>query len=151
LVAAAGGLAGLAVGRAGVALLHQIQVPTEIITMPAFDMDQRTLTFELAIAMATALLVGLGPAIATTRVDLAGSLKTSERGNAAGRLTARSVRVAVQVALSLVLLTLTVFAVQAFHRILDRGPGFRTTNMAMITVDAGQAGRHGTDAARYFE
>jgi predicted permease len=151
LVAAAGGVGGLAVGRAGIALLHQIRLTSEIVTMPAFAMDQRTLTFSLAIAMATAFLVGLGPAVATTRVDLAGSLKISERGSASGRLTARAVLVGVQVALSLVLLTLTIFAVQVFHRILDRGPGFRTANIAKITVDPGQTGRHGAEAARFFE
>jgi hypothetical protein len=54
------------------------------------------------------------------------------------------------VALSLVLLTLTVFAVQTFNRILDRGPGFRTTNVAKVTVDAGQAGYRDGDAAQFF-
>jgi putative ABC transport system permease protein len=150
LIAIGGGLAGLAVGRVGIALLRQIPLPTEVITLPAFDLDARNFLFSLAVAMATALLVGLGPSFATTRVDLAGSLKTSDRGNVAGRLNARSALVAIQVALSLVVLTLAVFAFQTFKRIMDRGPGFRTTNVAKVTVDAGQNGYRGADAAQFF-
>src|SRR5262249_22089494 len=146
-IAAGGGLAGLAVGRLGIAVLRQIRIPTEVITLPAFDLDQRTLAFSLTIALSTALLVGLRPAVATTRVDLAGSLKSSDRGSASGRLTARSLLVSLQVALSLVLLTITVFSVQVFHRILDRGPGFRTTQIAKVTIDSGQAGYRDADAA----
>jgi predicted permease len=149
-IAVGGGLGGLAIGRLGIALLRQIPLPTEIVTLPAFELDIRNLVFSVAVAMATTLLVGLGPAIATTRVDLAGSLKTSDRGNASGRLSARSALVALQVALSLVLLTLAVFAVQTFSRILERGPGFRTTNLAKLTVDAGQGGYHDGDAAQFF-
>ena len=150
LIAAGGGLAGLVLGRLGIAVLRQVQLPSEILRVPSFELDQRALLLTLAIAMATTLLVGLGPALATTRVDLAGSLKASDRGSAQGRLTARSVLVGVQVALSLVLLTLAVFAVQVFHRILDRGPGFRTTNVAKITVDVGQAGYRGAAAAHFL-
>ena len=88
-----------------------------------------------------AVLVGLGPAVQTTRVDLTSSLKTSDRSGAGRtRLTARSVLVALQVALSLTLLTVTVFAIHVFRRELAKGPGWRATRMAIIHVDAGQAG-----------
>jgi hypothetical protein len=38
------------------------------VTLPVFDLDARVV-FNLAVAMSTALLVGLGPAFSTTRVD----------------------------------------------------------------------------------
>src|SRR5262249_46404784 len=91
LLAAGGGLAGRAVGRVGIGLLRQNRLPSDIVTFPAIELDERTLVVAVLIAMSTALLVGLGPAIATTRVDLAGSMKASDRGTTAGRLTARSV------------------------------------------------------------
>jgi len=150
-IAIGGAVGGLAVAHVGIGLLRQIQFPSEIIGLPAFELDRRTLMFSLAVALTTALLVGLGPALQTTRVDLATSLKTTDRGNAAGhRLTGRAVLVAAQVALSLVLLTVAVFSIQVFRRELTAGPGFRTTRIAKVTADAGQARYSDAEAARFF-
>src|SRR5262249_21387337 len=101
----------------------------------------------LVIAVATVFLFGLGPAIQMTRVDLVNALKTSDvSSRRPQRLTGRHVLVAIQVALSLVLLTFTAFTLQVFQRALLAGPGFRTTQMAKITVDPGQS-HYDDDAA----
>jgi putative ABC transport system permease protein len=63
----------------------------------------------------------------------------------------RHILVAVQVALSLVLLTIAVFAVQVFRRQFVEGPGWRTSQMARLTIDPGQARYDETQAARFFE
>jgi putative ABC transport system permease protein len=151
-IALVGGIGGVAVGYAGIVLLRRLEFPTDIIGPPVFQLDGRSLTFSLALAMASALLFGLGPAIQTTRVDLVHSLKASEAS--AGRrqrLTGRHLLVAVQVALSLVLLTIAVFAAQVFRRQFVEGPGWRTSRMARLTIDPGQARYSETQAARFFE
>src|SRR5262249_3315782 len=71
-------------------------------------------------------------------------------GTGRTRLTARSALVAVQVALSLALVTLTVFAIQVFGRELSKGPGWRTTHAAQLHIDAGQAGYTEAEATRFF-
>ena len=150
-IAVVGAIGGIGVGWIGISLLRQIPFPSDLVSLPPFEVDQRTLAFSLAVAMASAVLVGLGPAVQTTRVDLASSLKSTDRTNSARpRLTAKSALVAVQVALSMALVIFTVFAIQVFGRELSRGPGWRTTHIAKIHVDAGQAGYDRDDSTRFF-
>ena len=77
-IAVAGGICGLAVGQVGIVLLRQIRFPTEVASMPLLEINRRALVFSMAIAMGSALLFGLGPAIQTTRVNLVTALKTSD-------------------------------------------------------------------------
>ena len=63
IVAIAGGALGLAVGYAGMMLFSQIRIPSDLPIMIAFDMDRRALLFSLAVAVASALVFGLVPAI----------------------------------------------------------------------------------------
>jgi putative ABC transport system permease protein len=150
-IAVLGAAGGIGVGSAGIALLRQIPFPTDIVSLPPFELDRRTLAFSVGVAMASALLVGLGPALQTTRVDLTSSLKSSDRtGAGRTRLTGRSVLVSVQVALSMTLVTLTVFAIQVFGRELSKGPGWRVTHVAQLHVDAGQGGYTEEGATRFF-
>jgi putative ABC transport system permease protein len=151
-IALVGGFGGVAVGYAGIVLLRHLEFPTDIIAPPVFQLDGRSLIFSLMLAMASVFLFGLGPAIQTTRVDLVPSLKASEASAARRqRLTGRHILVAVQVALSLVLLTIAVFAVQVFRREFVEGPGWRTSRMARLTIDPGQARYSETQAARFFD
>jgi predicted permease len=84
-------------------------------------------------------------------VDLSTAIKSSDRGSSARRrLTGRSALVALQVALSLVVLTIAVFSVQLFRSELTNGPGFRTTHIAKVTVNPAQARYSEASAARFF-
>lgn len=148
-IALIGGAAGLAVARLGIQVLRGIQFPSDIIAPPVFELDRRALAFSLGVAMASAILAGLGPALHTTRVDLAAALKSSDRSRRR-RLTLRSSLVTVQVALSLVLLTVSTFAFQTFTHELRSGPGFRTTQMAKVTIDASQGRRREAELATFF-
>ena len=150
-IAIAGGAGGVAVGWLGISLLRQIKYPTELVKHPQFDLDERALLVAILVAMASAVLVGLAPALQTTRVDLVSTLKASDRSRASRQRPAgRSVLVAVQVALSLVLVTMAVYAVQAFKQELDAGPGFRTTHMAKAMISPGRGGYSDADARRFF-
>jgi predicted permease len=103
------------------------------------------------VAMASAFLVGLGPAFHTTRLDLVTSLKDGDRAGSSRRgLSGRSTLVAIQIALSLVLLTIAACSVQLFTQQLAAGPGFRTTQLAKITIDAGQAKYSNGEARTFF-
>jgi predicted permease len=150
-IAVIGGVAGLAVAHVGIQLLRQIRFPSDTITPPAFQLGERALLFSLSVAAFSAIVVGLGPAWQTTRVDLAATIKSGDRGNVERRrLTGRFALVALQVALSLVVLTIAVFAVQLFSTELTQGPGFRTTHIAKVSVSPGQAGYSDASAVSFY-
>ena len=135
LIAAAGGLLGVPVGYAGIAVLRQIQFPTDRIIVPVVEMDHRTLLFSILIAMLSTVLCGLVPAIQTTRADLTTALKASAVPAQSRRLWGRNLLVTIQVAVSLVLLTIAVFVYQGFSADLKRGLGFRVDHGAMLSID----------------
>src|SRR4029078_4122939 len=54
-------------------------------------------------------------------------------------------------ALSLVLVTISVYAVQVFAAELTKGPGFRTTQIAKVTLDPSQARYDDAQSTAYFE
>jgi putative ABC transport system permease protein len=137
LIAAVGGLLGVALGYAGIAVMRQIQFPTDLIVVPVIELDHRTLIFSIAVAVMCTVLCGLIPAIQATRTDLTGALKASNTGSSGPnrRLWGRNLLVTVQVAVSLVVLTISVFVYQAFGSELRRGLGFRTTHAALLSMD----------------
>jgi predicted permease len=152
VVAVAGGIAGIGVGYAGVGLLRQIRYPSDVVATPRAFIDERSLTVALLLAMASAVLFGIIPAWQATRANLIRPLKAGDAGGAGRlRLTGRNLMVALQVTLSLALVTIAVFTSQAFREIFGEGPGFRITNIAKLSVAPEQAGYHDAEATAFLE
>ena len=152
MLALAGGICGLAVGYAGIAALRQIDYPNEMIALPAIQLDQRALMFSLLVAVVSAFVFGLGPALHATRLDLAAAMKDGEaRRPGRWRLGGRTSVVAVQVAVSLVLVTVAVSTFQVFHRVSTEGPGFRTSQMAKISIDTAHLRYDGPRQVEFVE
>ena len=146
-----GGGLGIGVGYAGIILLQQIQMPSDVFAYPEFRLDLRALQFCLVAAIASAFLFGLVPALQAAKVDLVSGLKARDASPTRRRpLTGRHVLVAAQVALSLMLLTLAAWAYQMFRHHLGQGPGFRIVQSAKVRLSAGQ-GRDAAGLTRYFE
>jgi putative ABC transport system permease protein len=152
LIAAAGGLLGLPVGYAGIALLRQIQFPSQLDTPPPIQMDHRTLLFAIGAAVMSTILCGLIPAIQTTRADLTTALKASD-ASAGGRsrLWGRNLLVSVQVAASLLILTVAMFAYRMFSSELHEGMGFRTDHVLMMTLDPALIRYTDSQTQQFFE
>jgi predicted permease len=136
LLAIAGGVAGLGVGYAGITLFRQIQVPTDLPITLSFQMDRRALAFSFIVAVASALIFGLVPAIQSTRTDLTAVMKASD-SVAPGRRRrwGRSVLVGGQIAVSVVLLVVALFMYRGFRQQLANGAGFRTDHLLMMSFD----------------
>lgn len=151
LLALAGGVAGLGVGYAGVIFLRQIQIPTDLPFKMSFDLDQRVLLFSLVVAVVSVVLFGLAPAIQTTRTDLVSALKSST-GDSRGRrrLWGRNFLVCAQVAISLVLLTVTTFIYRGFHQELSGDPGFRKDHLLMMSFDPRLVRYNESQTAEFF-
>ena len=100
-----------------------------------FSLDHRVVLYSLAVACLTCVAVGLAPALHCTRAALAGALKGT-REVTGGGFRLRSVLLAVQVAICVVLLTgaglLTRGVQNAFHRDL----GFDPTGIEVVKLEA---------------
>src|SRR5262245_2907525 len=136
LVAVAGGVLGLGVGYAGMTLFRQIEIPSDLPVMLAFQMDRRALVFSLAVAVASAVIFGLVPAIQASRTDLTAIMKASD-AVAPGRRRrwGRAILASAQVAVSVVLLVVAMFMYRGFREQLTAGPGYRIDHLMMIGFD----------------
>ena len=152
LLALAGALAGLALGYGGIVLLRGITYPSDVPVVFSFNLDQRALAFSLAVAVGSVLLFGLGPALQTTRTDVANALKNS--GDVAAgrrRLWGRNFLVSAQVAISFVLLTMATFMYVGFRRQVVSGPGFRTEHLLMMTFDTSLLHYTGDQTRQFYK
>jgi predicted permease len=117
-------------------LFRQIELPTDLPITLAFQMDRRALAFSLVVAVASAVLFGVVPAIQATRTDLTAVMKSGDSvGPGRRRRWGRAVLVGGQVAVSVVLLVVALFMYRAFRQQLAQGPGYRTDHLLMMSFD----------------
>jgi predicted permease len=141
LLAAGGGALGLAMGYGGVLFIRQLPIISDIGVRLTFELDRRAIAVGLVLAAASALLSSLVPAWrASHATNLAFTLRSgSSNVHRLSRLWGRNGLVTVQVALALVLLTVTVYLGRAFRAELSE-PGFRTERMLLSSFDPRLAG-----------
>jgi predicted permease len=152
LIAAAGGALGLPIAHAAIALLRHVRYPSDQIFVPRIAIDERVLAYSMAVAMLSAVLFGLIPAIQTTRADLATAFKTGGGEFVPGRrLWGRNLLVAMQVAVSLALLTIAAFAYRMFAAELGYRMGFRTSHVMLMRFDPTLARYSKDEGQRFFE
>jgi predicted permease len=146
LIAAGGAAAGLLVGYGVIAVLQQLEIPTDVPLKLTFTLDRRVFIVGVAVAALSALASSLVPAWQAARVDLVTSLKSQSVADPRrARLWGRNMLVAGQVAFSLMLLTVAVFLYRGFEAELGHGPGFRTDRVLTMAFQPELAGY---DAAR---
>lgn len=151
LIALSGGVLGLPLAYAGIALVRQFHFPSELALQPDFELDLRALLANLVIAMGSVILFGPIPAIQTTRLNLTTAFKARGSESEGRRLWGRNALVAAQVAVSLTLLTIAVFASGMFRDELTNGMGFRRDRLAMVTVDPRLLHYDDAQTKRFFQ
>jgi len=106
--------------------------------------DARMLAFTLGIAVLSAILFGLIPALRATRLDLSPILKSTTSGstgeNASHRLPVTKVLVIAQVAISLILLVVAGLFVHSLSKLSEVNLGYKTENLLLFQVDGAAAG-----------
>jgi putative ABC transport system permease protein len=143
---------GLGIGYAGMMLFRQIEIPTDLPIALAFQMDRRALLFSLAVAVASAVIVGIVPAIQASRTDLMGVMKASDAVKPGRRRRwGRAVLVGGQVAVSVILLVVAMFMYRGFGAQLAGGPGYRTDHLLMMNFDTSLVRYSETQAQQFFE
>jgi predicted permease len=137
IVAAAGGLLGLLLGRFGISALLAFSP----IQVPIFDFspDLRVFAFTLVAAIGTALLFGLAPVIAAWRIDLNDVLKESSRGSTHSRQGGRVRRALVcgEMALAVVLVIAAGLLIQSLLLLRAEHAGFDPKNVLTLQMSIG--------------
>jgi predicted permease len=139
LLAATGGVAGLALGFAGVRALLAASPPG----LPrigekgaAVGVDWRVLAFTLGVSVLTGIVFGLFPALSASRTDLNSTLKESSNRSGTGfrQSKARSLLVISEVSLALVLLVGSALLIKTFVALRGVDPGFNPHNVLTLEM-----------------
>jgi putative ABC transport system permease protein len=138
LIALLGTVAGLGLALGGTQLLHQVLSFNEAIKMLDMQIDWRVLSFTSAIAVLSALLFGLAPALRAWAVDVFPTLKNDSSKSSAGKKKSRGrgLLVAAEVAMAVILLTGAGILIKGFLEGLHRSLGFQPEHLltAQITL-----------------
>lgn len=138
ILALAGGIAGLLVGRWLTGWLARL-LPDRYLFLAFnvdFGLDWRVFAFTLAVGTATGLIFAVVPALTGSRPDLVSSLKASVslRGSSAGHGT-RRILVTTQVALALVLLIAAGLCVRTLRNAAAIDTGYNVDHVLTARLD----------------
>ena len=131
-----GGLLGLLLAVWGTKALTAL-APDNIPRVNEIGVDAQVFGFALAVSLVTGIVFGLMPALHAARPDLNESLKEGSRGSmesSFGKRT-RSVLVAVEVALSLMLLIGAGLMIKSFSRLQQMNLGFNPDNVLAVDLE----------------
>jgi predicted permease len=134
LLSSAGALLGVLLARWTAALLVRLISTARNTVFLDLSPDTRVLGFVLATVVLTSLLMGLLPALRSTRVSLSSAIKGSQSSEA-GRdwgLRSRQWIVGSQVALSLVLLVAAGLLLRTFVKLATLDAGFDRNNVLLV-------------------
>ena len=111
--------------------------------------DLRTLGFTAATSLLTTILFGLAPALRATRIRVADTLKDASRSTAnRQRGGAGKVLVAVQVAVSIVLLIGAGLFLRTLYNLKAQDVGYNPDHLVMMRLDPVSAGYRGDEIGR---
>jgi putative ABC transport system permease protein len=142
VLSGAGAVFGVLFAQWGSSLLVRLVSTTTSKVFLDLSVDARVLGFTAGVAVLTGVVFGLLPALRATRVSLASVMKGGETELWESRSHFRSGRwvVALQVALSLVLLVGTGLFVRTYSNLVKFNPGFDRTNVLLVRMNVHNAG-----------
>ncbi len=145
---AGGAGVGLAVGLLD--LLATADLPLPMPVTLDLRLDGNVLGFTFGVSVVAGALLGLVPALQSTRPDVAGALRSENAGGGQpGQLRWRNALVVTQLAISLVLLVGAGLFLRSFQRVQSVDPGFGREPTALMTFLA-PATRFAPDEARVY-
>ena len=141
LLSTAGALLGLALARWGSAVLVRYISTKNNNVFLNLSLDWRILGFTTAAAIATGLLFGVLPAFRSTRASLTSAMKGSQAMEAESQSRFRPGKwiVALQLALSLVLLVASGLFVRSLSKLVTLDIGFDRNNVLLMKADLSNA------------
>jgi predicted permease len=135
MLAAVGGVAGLAIAILGVQGLVRLS-PTDLLRLHDVHVNGVVLAFTVALSIITGIVFGVAPAIQGSSAELQHVMRESSRSTTATGAVARlrAVLVVAEFALSLVLLVGAALLVQSFWRLQRVDLGFRPQSVFTLRL-----------------
>jgi predicted permease len=99
-----------------------------------FSLDIRVLVFALAVSLITTLAFGLAPALQATRLDLVAALKDESGMSWRNGSRLRSGLVVTQIAISVLLLSVSGLFLRSLMKASSIDPGFNPKNLLLVNV-----------------
>lgn len=130
LVTMLGGAAGVVLAWQSLHLVSGFLPPMAIDLSP----DARVLVFVLAVSLATTMAFGLAPAVQATKLDLIAALKDESGLSGYRRSRLRSGLVVAQIAVSVLLLSVSGLFLRSLIKAASIDPGFNSNNLLLVEV-----------------
>lgn len=155
MIAFFGGLVGLALSHwAGQLLVRMVSFGPNPVPLDVHP-DWRVLSFTLGASLLTGVLFGLAPALRATRLDLNKVLRGASRSisgaEGGGGISTGKVLVAVQVAISLLLIVAAGLFVRSLQNLTSTQFGYSPDNLLMFRVLPSTAGYKGPAAMQLYK
>jgi putative ABC transport system permease protein len=115
--------------------------PAQLSSQAYTILDWRVLFFSMGLALATALVFGVGPAVYASRVGVIGAARSSTP--AARHTRTRALLIATQIAVTVTLLTGSIALGRAFLALVSIDNGFEMKSIATMSVSLAGTPYHG--------
>jgi putative ABC transport system permease protein len=139
VLALAGGGVGFLLASAALPIL-KLALPSNAPGAAAIAIDEQVLAFTSLLAIVTGLAFGLAPALTSSKVDLAESLKTGGRRSAdTASFRVRGALIAGEVALAVVLTVSAGLLIKSLWRLAGANPGFDPQQVVTVPVSPAPA------------
>lgn len=149
-LAALGGALGVAVAWAGMRALVAI-APVEIPGMSDVRLDGRVIVAALLAVSVTGIVFGLAPTLTLSRTGPSSVFRRGAGQSARGRGAMQRVMIAIELALSVVLLAGAGVLARTFHNISSRDPGFRPEHLIFMNSALPRSLRDSIGVHRIYE
>jgi predicted permease len=150
LLALLGGVAGVAVAVWLLRVLVTADLPLPLPITLDLGLDLTVLGFSLGTSLLAGIILGLAPALHSTKPDMASTLRDeSTGGGQRGRVTLRNMLVVAQVAVSLVLLVGAGLFLRSYQHIQAVDPGFGHEPTAILNLMV-PGNRYSVEEGRVF-
>jgi predicted permease len=151
LLALGGGTLGVALSMAATRGLSTVRLPAPVPFDLAMNSDWHVLLFSFVLSVLCGVALGAGPAWAASRPLLVNALKGEDALARPGRRwTLRDVLVVGQIAMSVVLLTVTILFLRSLQTAARIDIGFRSEGLLMLSVDPRLNGDTAEQTSRFL-
>ncbi|MGA7342702.1 MAG: ABC transporter permease [Terracidiphilus sp.] len=136
LLGLGGGVLGVTFSLWATSALSALHLPAPVPIDLSIRVDWRVLVYSLALSVVSGLLLGLAPAWAAARPRLANALKGEDTLARPGRrISLRNLLVVAQIAMSVVLLSMTGLFLRSLQSAASIDIGFRSKGLLLMSVD----------------
>jgi putative ABC transport system permease protein len=134
LLAAAGGAAGMLLASVALRVFRSV-LPVDLPGLAQVSIDGRVVMFVAALTIATGLAFGMAPALSTSRIDLAQTIRAGGQRSSRGFwVHFRGWLIAAEVTLTVVLLVAAGLAGRSMRAMADVNPGFNPQRVLTVRI-----------------